>query len=491
MRGFMLDSARVLESRAYYRRFIDFMAQRGCDTLLWHFTDDQGCSLTFDALQGCASPNAYSKEQLRELIAYAQSRDIMMIPELETLGHTRYITRASDVLAKLSENNDVFTAICPVAPMTQEIVASLLDEVCELFDCPYVHVGMDEVNFGDHPLTQKALQTKAHYQIFADHLQFLHRHLAKHDKRMMMWADHIIKDTQIAADLPRDVIMANWQYDPIVPWKTTQTLLDMGFDVVLCSSMISHAQTLHPGKSYALPNLSETARQTREHDNILGSIVTIWAPQRFLHDALWPAVDYAAALLKQQGYVPLSETLPQFAKAFYGFEPSAQWVDAMQTLFDHAPMRRPWVAAMRLETGDDLQGIDLHFEAKCWQEVHDVLASVHNDVTDNAQAYETLVLMLRLMSHVWTRLIAFNQIDCDESLLTESQAIEKALGQTWDRERFADDPRKMTPVFCFDDVNHLLPMFMQGTQRLEEQLCQHSQVTQISDNEQIHRKTAR
>ncbi|HAI14112.1 MAG TPA: hypothetical protein DCM28_20570 [Phycisphaerales bacterium] len=471
MRGFMLDSARVLESRAYYRRFIDFIAQRGCDTLLWHFTDDQGCSLQFDALNGCASPNAYTKDQLRELITYAQTKGIMMIPELETLGHTRYITRASDELAELSENNAEFTAICPVAPRTQEIIAALLDEVCELFDCPFVHVGMDEVNFGDHPLTQKALQNKTQSQIFADHLQFLHQHLAKHDRRMMMWADHIIKDTAIAAELPRDVIMANWQYDPIVPWQTTQTLLDMGFDVVLCSSMISHAQTLHPGKSYALPNLTETARQTREHDKILGSIVTIWTPQRFLHDALWPAVDYAAAMLKKQGYVPLAETLPSFAKTFYGFEPSATWINAMQTLFDHTPMRRPWVAAMRLETGDDLQGIDLQQEANCWQEVHDVLAGSRDDVTDNAEAYDTLVLMIRMMRHVWLRLLKFNQNTCDESLLAESQAIEKALGQTWDRERFADDPRKMTPVFSFDEVNHLLLMFTQGTERLQENIC--------------------
>jgi len=80
-------------------------------------------------------------------------------------------------------------------------------------------------------------------------------------------------------------------------------------------------------------------------------------------------------------------------------------------------------------------------------------------------------LMIRMMRHVWLRLLKFNQNTCDESLLAESQAIEKALGQTWDRERFADDPRKMTPVFSFDEVNHLLLMFTQGTERLQENIC--------------------
>ena len=468
MQGFMLDSARLLESRAYYRRFIDFMAQRGCDTLLWHFNDDQGCSLQFDSLPGCASANAYTKDELRELIAYATSQGIMVIPELEILGHTRYITRASEELAKLSENNDVFTAICPVSPQTQAIVASLLDEVCDLFACPFVHVGMDEVNFGDHPLTQKALENKSKSNLFADHMLFLHQHLKTHGKRMMMWADHVIKDPQIADGLPRDVIMANWQYDPIVPWHTTQTLLGMGFEVVLCPAMISHAQMLYPGKSYALPNLIETARQTRLDSRIIGSIVTIWTPQRFLPDALWPAVDYAAALLNQKHYVALSDTLPKFAQSFYGFKPSSQWLNAMQTLFDHAPLRKPWNAALSLDLNDDLADKNFSEKITCWTQVRDALVLQKKHVTSERVAYDTLVLMVRVLAHVWQRAMCYQQDQCDALLLLESKALEQELSEAWDRERFADDSRKMTPVFSFDEENHLLLLFSQGTERLRQ-----------------------
>src|SRR6516164_2837219 len=90
-RGFLIDSARCLENRAYYRRLIDFVAARGCNVLLWHFTDDQGCSLQFESVPGIASPHAYSKQEMRELIAYATDRSVEIIPELATLGHCRYI----------------------------------------------------------------------------------------------------------------------------------------------------------------------------------------------------------------------------------------------------------------------------------------------------------------------------------------------------------------------------------------------------------------
>src|SRR5882757_2200154 len=57
-RGIMLDCARCLENRAYYRKTIEFLASRGVNVVLWHFTDDQGCTMQFDSVEGIASPNA-------------------------------------------------------------------------------------------------------------------------------------------------------------------------------------------------------------------------------------------------------------------------------------------------------------------------------------------------------------------------------------------------------------------------------------------------
>ena len=44
------------------------------------------------------------------------------------------------------------------------------------------------------------------------------------------------------------------------------------------------------------------------------------------------------------------------------------------------------------------------------------------------------------------------------------------LDEAWDRERFADDPRKRKPVFAFDADNHLLVAFEVGTAKLREAL---------------------
>ena len=460
----MLDSARTLECRSFYPRFIDFIATRGCDTLLWHFTDDQGCSLRFDSLPEAASPNAFSKQELRSLIAHARRRGVRVIPELASLGHTRYITRARPDLVELSESDEVFTSLCPVHPKTREILADLLNEVIELFDDELVHVGMDEVNFGDHPLTREAMKTRSSSELFADHVNFLHAHLAGHGRRMMMWGDRLLKDEKVAQTIPQDILVANWQYTPMVPDATTGQLQQMGFEVVSTSAMISYDQPLYPGQQFALGNLRDTPRHAREYKT-KGVITTIWTSQRFLADSLWPAIHYAAEL-KQDPSLGIDDSMRRFAESFHGFTPSPGWLQAVKMVFENSPMRKPWVAALRLELDERLDGADLDAQATCWREAFETLRDEATAVQRETSCYNTFLFMVELSAHAWERAAAYRNGDTSKAILRTSERLTKALDETWDRERFADDPRKYKPVFVFDRDDHLLQSFARGNEVL-------------------------
>ncbi len=461
----------------YYRRFIDFIATRGCDTLLWHFSDDQGCSLRFDSLPEAASPHAYSKSEMKSLVAYAQQQGIRMIPELASLGHTRYITRARPDLAELSENDEVFTSLCPVHPRCRAILAGLLDEVVEVFDDTRVHVGLDEVNFGDHPLTQEALKTRAAGAIFADHVNFLHQHLAHRGRRMMMWGDRLLKDEQIARSIPKDILIANWQYTPTVPEATTRQLQAWGFEVVNCGAMISYDQPLFPGEQFALGNLRDTPRHAREHGT-RGAITTIWTPQRFLADSLWPAVHYAAEL-KQDPTCRIEDSMQRFAQSFHGFTPGPAWLRAVRIVFEQIPMRKPWVAALQLELNQDLDGVDLDALATIWEAAYETLREAARSVTKETEAYRSFLLMVEVGAHVWKRAAMVGKTTPNPeaclSLLDASERLTQVLATAWDRERFADDPRKFEPVFSFDRDDHLLQVFARGTASLKATLASANQ----------------
>lgn len=129
--------------------------------------------MEFDCVPGIASPNAYSKAEMRELIAHAKQRGVEIIPELASLGQCVYLTRLPQY-QHLNETDEVFTGMCPVAPETRPLLKALIEETATVFDGPNVHVGLDEANIGQHPLTKLAPRTRTKGDLFSNHINFIH-----------------------------------------------------------------------------------------------------------------------------------------------------------------------------------------------------------------------------------------------------------------------------------------------------------------------------
>lgn len=460
----MLDSARALDNRQYYRRFIDFIADRGADTLLWHFSDDQGCAIQFDTLPA-ASPNAYSKREAADLAAYARSRGINLIPELATLGHTRYITGGSSPFVELAETEQYFSSISPVAPRSRELIGALLDEVIDVFDSPLIHVGLDEVNLGGHPLTAAALKTQSAGELFADYVRFLHGRVTASGRRMMMWGDFLLKDPAVAAAVPKDILVANWKYDPEVTIESTKQLAAHGFEVVACPALISYNQPLAAGESWAYPNVREMASHRRREPKVVGTITTIWTPTRFLSETLWPSVDYAAALMRG-GQVAVRDQAKALGERFFGMPEASTYADAMVLLARIAPRRSAWLPTAQLQSGPVATNTELDAHAEQFHELASLLASCRPAVRANLAAFESLQLMAETLAHAWARAVAYRDRKVVSSLIEASEQLSARLAAAWDQERFADDPRKHAPASSFDDGDHLRLAFDQGTTAL-------------------------
>lgn len=467
MQGFMLDSARCLESRAYYRRFIRFIAERGADTLLWHFSDDQGCSLRFDSLPQAASPNAYTKSEMRELIQFAKDHGIQLIPELASLGHTRYITKVPEY-ADLSESNGKFSTICPVDPRTQQLMARLLDEVIQTFDSPLVHIGADEVSMGQHPLTQAALQSRTTGDLFAEHVNRLHRQLSAAGRRTMMWADQLIADPTIIQHLPRDILMCNWHYHPGVCPSSTRQLIDAGFEVVLCPALISHNQTVYPGESFAHPNLRSMATHRELGPQVVGWITTVWMSMRYLPETLWPAVHFATAVMKHGDQVDPMASLAEFARSFHGMEPSDQWLAAMRSMEQLAPHRNAWSPVSRLLDSLEAAPAELEEMADQFARIDDALRAARPQVKSNVESFDRILLLVDVLEHAWRRAAAWRAGTLSQDMLDESEQLLERLSQAWDEEHFSDDPRKDAYPQFYDNADHLLLAMREGTNVLRE-----------------------
>jgi len=460
LRGFLIDSARCLESRAYYRRLIVFCAERGLNTLLWHFTDDQGCTLQFDCAPEIAGPHAYPKSEMRALVRFARRHGITLIPELESLGHSRYLTRHPR-FRHLIESEEEFTAICPLAEETRSIMRSLLREIAEVFDSPLIHVGLDEVKLGGHPLTRQALRRTTEREILAGYALFLHREISALGRRMIIWGDRRTRALDILPLLPRDIVIADWEYSRHVPPDQAAHFLSLGFDVLLCPALITYDQPFLSGTQLGLSNVrSMSALQALQSPpgKILGLVTTVWTPTRYLHDAQWLALFLAAEIMRDPT-AKLRTGLRHFLLHFHALKnPPRDLLNALEAILELAPLRDPYLRLLRHDRTRELPQATLLRNLEHWSHIASVLRSHRPTIRQYRRAWDTLRLAVDVLAFLHCRTLSANPFPHQPT----GRILLKRLRSAWDRERFPDDPRKNESAFVFDRAEHLLLSFADG-----------------------------
>ena len=90
-------------------------------------------------------PEAYSKEQIKELISIAAKNFIEIIPLLDSLGHAQQYLK-HNTYSYLKELPDRIDEMCPSNPKTLKFIKELWSEVLEIHkSSKYVHISGDEV----------------------------------------------------------------------------------------------------------------------------------------------------------------------------------------------------------------------------------------------------------------------------------------------------------------------------------------------------------
>lgn len=174
-RGMHLDVSRHLFSVDFIKQYIDAIAMLKMNTFHWHLTDDQGWRIEikkYPKLQEVAAyrdqtlighysnqpqqfdgkryGGFYTQDQIKDIVAYANSRHVTVIPEIEMPGHAQAAISAYPYLGctgedvKVAEKWGVFENIYCTKEETFDFLEDVLDEVVELFPSKYIHIGGDE-----------------------------------------------------------------------------------------------------------------------------------------------------------------------------------------------------------------------------------------------------------------------------------------------------------------------------------------------------------
>ncbi len=177
-RGLMLDVARHFMPKEFILRLIDAIELHRMNVLHLHLTDDQGWRVQIDAYPklteiGAWRPRTmlgrmtedqtefryddrrhggfYTKDDLHEIVAYANDHGVTVVPEIDLPGHMQAAIAAYPELGNHPDRQvgvrDVWGIsddVLNVNDETVEFVRTVLREVLDIFPGEYIHLGGDE-----------------------------------------------------------------------------------------------------------------------------------------------------------------------------------------------------------------------------------------------------------------------------------------------------------------------------------------------------------
>ena len=349
-RGLMLDSSRHFQSPAFVRSMIDWMAWHKLNILHWHLTDDQGWRLEIRkypkltsvgawripaSVPGSPKPKPYggyyTQQQVREIVAFAATRHVQIVPEIDMPGHAQAALAAYPELGSIDSHPSlpvsakwgVHSHLFNLEPGTFEFLQNVLDEVVQLFPSSYIHIGGDEA-VKDEWNASAAVQSRARQLGIgsADALQtyFTQRisgYLAAKGRRAVGW------DEIMQPGLAADSVVMSWHGASVAHAAAVN-----GNDTVLAPDpllYLDHRQSplaSEPPGRIAILSLKDVygfephdaTLSDAQQRHILGLQAEIWTEHMQTERRVdWMALPRAAALA-EVGWSPRQRNWPDFLK---------------------------------------------------------------------------------------------------------------------------------------------------------------------------------
>jgi len=232
-RGLMLDVSRHFFPKSFVKECIDIIAFHKMNTFHWHLTDDQGWRIEIKKYPMLTTVGAwrvdreqftwqqrkpaepgevptyggfYTQDEIREVVAYAKSRFVTIVPEIEMPGHA---TAALAAYPEFSCSGGPFTVrtggywpitdiFCAGNDSTFTFLQSVLSEVVELFPGEFFHVGGDEANKVNWKKCPKCLSRittehlKNEEELQSYFIRRIEKYLTAKGKRLIGW-DEILE----------------------------------------------------------------------------------------------------------------------------------------------------------------------------------------------------------------------------------------------------------------------------------------------------------
>lgn len=186
-RGLMLDVSRHFFTKDEVKNYIDLMARYKLNTFHWHLSDDNGWRIEIKSLPKLTEIGAfrvvrnggfgnredvkegesatyggfYTQEDVKEIVAFANERNVTIVPEIDVPGHSmavlaaypelstqkdlkRYVNPGTNFIDWSNKKLLIENTLDPSNEKVYEFLDKVFTEIAPLFPNKYIHMGGDE-----------------------------------------------------------------------------------------------------------------------------------------------------------------------------------------------------------------------------------------------------------------------------------------------------------------------------------------------------------
>ena len=215
IRGFMIDAGRKFYPLSYLYSLVNVMSYYKMNTLQLHLNDngfnDQfegswddtyaAFRMESDFFPGLtAIDGSYSKQEMRDLIRYAEKMGVEIIPEFDVPAHSLAFTHYRPSLAAKKYDDAHLDLENPeLIPFLDSLYAEYLGGPDPVFPCPRFHIGTDEYSNKDSAICER----------FRELIVHLCDEVKKYGKQPVFWGS--LTHAKGVTPVPSDgVLMSLW-----------------------------------------------------------------------------------------------------------------------------------------------------------------------------------------------------------------------------------------------------------------------------------------
>jgi len=277
-------------------------------------------TFTFSKYPDLAPPGSFTAGEIKELAEYASKYHMDLVGNFQSFGHMEKIL-ANPFFSHLQESGSILN---PADEASYRFLADLYSEIVPAYSSGFFNINCDETQGLGEGKSKAMADSIGTAGIYAYHINRVNDLLKPYGKRIMMWGDIAVGNTEIIGKLPKDLIILSWGYgaedsfdQAIIPFQKT------GFDFMVAPGVSCWGE-VWPGMSNAAVNISNYVRDGAKL-GAMGMMNTAWDDNGHnlfnynWHGLLWGAEcswNPAKPLSGTEAVLDRSSRLEQFNKAF-------------------------------------------------------------------------------------------------------------------------------------------------------------------------------